>query len=96
MPPIENNPVITNKINELWENVTTVDTFFAKRDPTDEECEQAAQVWEEWWKCTSSLLSIKMVVCSIVMPRKREEGVHEHSFAFGTRRWTVTPSPDLK
>ena len=44
LPPIENNPVITNKINELWENVTTVDTFFAKRDPTDEECEQAAQV----------------------------------------------------
>ena len=44
MQPIENNPVITNTINELWEDVTTVDTFFAKRDPTDEECEQAAQV----------------------------------------------------
>ena len=40
LPPIENNPEIRNKINELWENVTTVDTFFAKRDPTDEECEQ--------------------------------------------------------
>ena len=50
MPPIENNPVITIKINELWEDVTTVDTFFAKRDPTDEVCEEAAQVCEEWCK----------------------------------------------
>ena len=44
----EDNPEIRNKLNRLWENVTTVDTFFAKRDPTDAECESAAQVCEEW------------------------------------------------
>ena len=36
------------QLNRLWENVTTVDTFFAKREPTDAECESAAQVCEEW------------------------------------------------
>ena len=74
MPPIENNLEIRNKINELWENVTTVDTFFAKRDPTDEECEQAAQVCEEWCKMypvyfPKRNLTRKMVEWSIVMPR---------------------------
>ena len=36
----EENPEIRNKVNKVWENVTTVDTFFAKRNPTDEECEE--------------------------------------------------------
>ena len=93
MPPIENNPEIRNKINELWENVTTVDTFFAKRDPTDEECEQAAQVCEEWCKMypvyfpkrnfTRKIGGVEHCNAKIY---KREEGVHENSFAFGTRR----------
>ena len=73
MPPIENNPVITNKINELWENVTTVDTFFAKRDPTDEKCEQAAhcaQVCEEWCKIYPVYFPKRnLVEWSIAMPR---------------------------
>ena len=39
----EDNPELRNKVNRLWENVTTVDTFFTKRNPSDEECETAAQ-----------------------------------------------------
>ena len=46
----EENPEIRNKVNKLWENVTTVDTFFAKRNPSDEEYETAAQVCEQWCK----------------------------------------------
>ena len=70
----EDNPELRTKINKLWENVTTVDTFFAKRDPTDEECEVAAQVCEEWCQLYPVYfprrnLTRKMVEWSIVMPR---------------------------
>ena len=54
--------------------MTTVDTFFAKRDPTDAECESAAQVCEEWCELypvffPNRNLTRKMVEWSIVMPK---------------------------
>ena len=64
--------------------MTTVDTFFAKRDPTDAECESAAQVCEEWCELypvffPNKNLTRKMVEWSIVMPKyKRKEGLHEY------------------
>ena len=70
----EDNPELRTKINKLWENVTTVDTFFAKRDPTDGECEEAAQVCKEWCQVYTVYipnrnLTRKIVEWSIVMPR---------------------------
>ena len=51
-----------------------VDTFFAKRNPSDEECETAAQVCEQWCKMypvffPNRNLTRRMVEWSIVMPR---------------------------
>ena len=54
--------------------MTTVDTFFAKREPTDAECESAAQVCEEWCQVypvffPNKNLTRKMVEWSIMMPK---------------------------
>ena len=70
----EDNPELRNKVNRLWENVTTVDKFFTKRNPSDEECETAAQACEQWCKIypvffPNRNLTRKMVEWSIVMPR---------------------------
>ena len=67
-------------MNKLWKNISTVDTFLAKRNPTEEECEAAAKECEEWCKMYPMFfpdknLTRKMVEWSLVLPRFiREKG----------------------
>ena len=67
-------PELRNNLNKLWLNLATVDTFFSKSHPTDEECEEAAKTCEEWCKIypgffPSKNLTRKMIEWSVVMPR---------------------------
>ena len=70
----KDHPVIRSNMNKLWENLTEVDTFFSKREPTDIECEIAAKVCENFCKIFPVIfpkrnLTRKMVEWSFVMPK---------------------------
>merc|ERR1719186_1607520 len=70
----ENDPITRNKVNKLWENVAKVDTFKKIREPTDEQCNEAASVCEEWCKMypvyfPNKGLTRKMTDWSLVLPK---------------------------
>ena len=69
----ENHPSVREKINTLWENVSTVDSFLKIREPTDEQCNAAASVCQEWCKIypvffPDKNLTRKMTEWSLVLP----------------------------
>ena len=76
----EDYPDLRENLNKLWENLTFLDTFFSKRDPTKEECEEAAKVAEDWCRMFPKMfpqrnLTRKMAEYSLVLPRFiREKG----------------------
>ena len=71
---MENYPIVREKVNKLWENIAEVDSFLKLREPTDEQCEQAAITCEEFCKMypvyfPTKNLTRKMTEWSLVLPR---------------------------
>mgnify|MGYP003318738279 CR=1 FL=1 len=70
----EQEPEIRHKFNTLWENIAAFETFISIRDPTDDECYKAAELWEDWCRVypvffPTKGLTRKMTEYSLVFPR---------------------------
>ena len=67
------HPEIRQKFDALWVNLVAFETFICNRDPTDEECERAAEVCENWCRIYPVVfptkgLTRKMTEYSLVFP----------------------------
>ena len=70
----EEKPDIRQKFDALLVNLVAFETFICNRDPTDEECESAAEVCENWCRIypvffPTKGLTRKMTEYSLVFPR---------------------------
>ena len=71
-------PEIKAKFHKIWTILTKIDTFFAKRDPSDIEIEEGAKSFESFGEIfpmefKEENLTRKMVDLKLVMPKQIRE-----------------------